>query len=90
MFFLRCLKQQKDQLATRLNREGAVEVVDRDVPALSVEILTLLGAGERLTIAELTERTGANRNTVKLRLRELVRAGRIRQYGKARATWYSA
>jgi predicted HTH transcriptional regulator len=46
-------------------------------------------ATERLTIAQLVEITGANRNTLKVRLRELVAEGRIRQCGKARGTWYS-
>jgi len=31
----------------------------------------------------------ANHNTLKVRLRELVAAGRVKGYGKARATWYT-
>jgi DNA-binding IclR family transcriptional regulator len=46
-------------------------------------------ARERLTIAQLASLTGANRNTLKVRLRELVTAGRVRRHGRARATWYS-
>ena len=34
------------------------------------------------------ELTGANQNTLKVRLRELVNAGRLQRYGKGRATWY--
>lgn len=37
---------------------------------------------------EMVEQTGANQNTLKVRLRELVDAGRIQRHGKARATWY--
>ena len=33
--------------------------------------------------------TGANQNTLKLRLRELVSAELLQRHGKARATWYS-
>jgi hypothetical protein len=33
--------------------------------------------------------TDANQNTIKLRLRELVNAGRLQRHGKARATWYT-
>ncbi|NQW50199.1 MAG: DUF977 family protein, partial [Rhodospirillales bacterium] len=51
--------------------------------------LDALRAQERLTIAQLAALTGANRNTLKVRLRELVSAGRVRRHGKARATWYS-
>jgi Fic family protein len=86
-FFLRCLKRQKDSLAARLERlaEGA----DANLPALSLEVLKALHANERLTIAQLASITGANRNTLKVRLRELVADGRVKRRGKARATWYS-
>jgi hypothetical protein len=40
-------------------------------------------------IAEIVEQTGANQNTIKVRLRELVESGRIQRYGKGRATWYA-
>jgi Fic family protein len=88
-FFLRCLKNQKDGLAARLDRERIAEGDEADLPALSLRVLKALGAKQRLTIAELASITGANRNTLKVRLRELVADGRVRQRGKARATWYS-
>jgi len=50
--------------------------------------MALFGAHSRLTSAAIGELTGANRNTIKVRLRELVASERIRRYGKARATWY--
>ena len=49
-----------------------------DLPPLSITILKLLREHERLTIAELERLTEANRNTLKVRLRELTQA-----------TWYS-
>lgn len=53
-----------------------------DEPAISQE--------ERESIiAEMVELTGANQNMLKVRLRELVNAGRLQRYGKGRATWYS-
>lgn len=88
-FFLRCLKRQKDGLAARLDRERIAQSSDADLPALSLQILEALRVSERLTIAQLASITGANRNTLKVRLRELVADGRVRQHGKARATWYS-
>lgn len=88
-FFLRCLKKQKDGLAVRLEKEQANQANDTELPELSVQVLKALRGEERLTIAQLESATGANRNTLKKRLRELVAAGRIRQHGKARATWYS-
>ena len=88
-FFLRCLKRQKDDLAKRLDREREAQGTDAELPALSLDVLRILRERDRATIAELEDATGANRNTLKVRLRELVAAGRIRRHGKARATWYS-
>ena len=87
-FFLRCLKKQKDNLARRLDQEsGAGD--DAELPELALQIIELITTNKRQNIAQLAEATGANRNTLKVRLRELVEAGRIRRHGKARATWYS-
>lgn len=88
-FFLRSLKRQKDSLAARLDRERVAQGSEDDLPELSLQVLSALRAQERLTIAQLAAITGANRNTLKVRLRELVGDGRVRQHGKARATWYS-
>lgn len=44
---------------------------------------------KRLMIAELERLTEANRNILKVRLRELVQAEQIAKHGQARATWYS-
>jgi Fic family protein len=87
-FFLRCLKKQKSNLAAKVEKEKAAGDGDAALPALSVQILGLLRKHERLTIAELVEHTGANQNTLKVRLRELVESGRIQRHGKGRATWY--
>lgn len=85
-FFLRCLKKQKANLAAKIEKEKAGD--DTALPALSVQILELLKKHERLTIAEMVNYTSANQNTLKVRLRELVEAGRVQRHGKARATWY--
>jgi Fic family protein len=88
-FFLRSLKRQKDNLAARLDRERIAQGSEADLPALSLQVLKALRAKERLTISQLASITGANRNTLKVRLRELAADGRVRRHGKARATWYS-
>jgi Fic family protein len=89
-FFLRCLKKQKDGLAIRIEGERAQPGdADAGLQEVSVQILALLRTHGRQTIAQLEAGTGANRNTIKVRLRELVVLGRIQQHGKARATWYS-
>jgi predicted HTH transcriptional regulator len=88
-FFLRCPKKQKDSLAAQLDRERIAQGAEVELSPLPLQILKELRAAERLTISQLAAITGANRNTLKVRLRELVAAGRVRQHGKARATWYS-
>ncbi|MGI9345585.1 MAG: Fic family protein [Gammaproteobacteria bacterium] len=86
-FFLRCLKKQKTNLATKIKQEQAVS--DTSLPLLSAQVLKLLAEHKRLTIAQMVKYTGGNQNTLKVRVRELVNEGRIQRHGKARATWYS-
>lgn len=88
-FFLRCLKKQKDSLAVRLDRERIAQGGEDELSDVSRQVLKALREKERLTIVQLASSTGANRNTLKVRLRELVAEGRVRKHGKARATWYS-
>lgn len=85
-FFLRCLKKQKTNLAAKIEKEKAGD--EMALPALSVQVLRLLKKHKRLTISEMVKQTGANQNTLKVRLRELVANGQIHRHGKARATWY--
>jgi Fic family protein len=88
-FFMRCLKKQKNNLAAKVEKEEAKGGADAALPALSLQILGLFKKRERLTIAEIVEQTEANRNSIKVRLRELVEAGFIQRYGKGCATWYA-
>ena len=86
-FFLRCLKKQKVNLANKIEQEQVLS--DVGLPLLSFKIIELLNQHDRLTIAQIVELSGANQNTLKVRLRELVNAKRIHRRGKARATGYS-
>jgi len=86
-FFLRCLKQQKDSLAARIENIDSND--NTELPELSIKVLQLLQTHERLTISQIVEHTGAVQSTLKLRLRDLVNTGHIKRHGKARATWYS-
>lgn len=88
-FFLRSLKKQKDSLARRLDREKEEQGSNESLPELSLQVLALFNEHARLNAAQIEELTGANRNTLKVRLRDLVSSGRLRQNGKARATWYT-
>ena len=86
-FFLRTLKKQKNNLEFKVEQGKSNN--DVDLPTLSVKVLKLFDEHERLTISEIVQLTGANQNTLKVRLRELVNAGRIQRHGKGPATWYS-
>jgi predicted transcriptional regulator len=86
LFFLRSLKKQKDNLAAKLKRE---RVLARVLLPLSLEILSLLREHERLGISELESLTGANRNTLKVRLRELTEGHHIARHGRGKATSYT-
>ena len=86
-FFLRALKKQKNNLEFKVEQGKSNN--DVDLPTLSVKVLKLFDEHERLTISEIVQLTGANQNTLKVRLRELVNAGRIQRHGKGPATWYS-
>jgi Fic family protein len=88
-FFLRCLGKQKTSLAKRLDREKLSIESDASTPQLALTIIKLLAEHDRLTSRQIETLTGANPNTLKVRLRDLVTSGRICRHGKARATWYT-
>jgi len=88
-FFLRALKKQKSILEERVEDEKLDQVTRELLHPLSAEILGLFQNSKQLTMSEIVDLTSANRNTIKVRLRELVTGGQIKQHGKARATWYS-
>ncbi|MEW8102798.1 MAG: Fic family protein, partial [Candidatus Thiodiazotropha endolucinida] len=65
MYFLHALQKQKARLETKIARE---KILLDKLPELSVQILELAKAHGRLTIGQIVEITGANRNTVKKHL----------------------
>lgn len=84
VFFLRCLVQQKNVLARKIEREQLLAAL----PALDEQLLRLVREHGRLTLGAALKLTGANRNTLKVHLRGLVGRGSLRLCGKARASWY--
>lgn len=84
VFFLRCLVAQKDALAAKIAREQAMA----PVAPLDAALLELVETHGRLTVREAVRLTGANRNTVKLHLRSLVKDGRLRLSGRGRGAFY--
>ena len=83
-FFLLCLLSQKDALARKVERERLMTTLSR----LDEQILELTRQHGRLTLSEAVATTEANRNTLKLHLRNLVEAGRLRLERRGRGSWY--
>lgn len=87
-FFLRALKKQTSILEERVEDEKEAQITTDELHPLSEEILELFERAKRLTVSEIVERTKANRNTVKVRLRELVSDNQLELIGKGRGAFY--
>ena len=87
-FFLRALKKQKTILEERVEDEKVAQVTTEELHPLSEEILGLFDTQKRLTVSEIVDLTDANRNTIKVRLRELNQSGRAQLIGKGRGAYY--
>ncbi len=86
MFFLKTLKQQKQRLETKLQRE---KLLMTQLPELSLQILELVKSRGRITNSEVVAITTANRNTVKKHLESLVDLNYLQKNGVGKGTWYS-
>jgi Fic family protein len=86
VYFLRVLKQQKDRLDKKLERE---RVFLGDLPELSVQILELCRERGRVTIGEIAKVTGVSRNTIKVHVMALTEKCHLTRHGAGRGTWYS-
>lgn len=85
IYFLRALQQQKRRLEKKIERE---RIVMGTLPELSLQIIDAIKGRGRITIGEIVNLTGANRNTVKKHLAALVAANHIAQHGVGKGTWY--
>jgi Fic family protein len=83
-FFVQCLVEQKNVLQHRLERE---RMLAPQAP-LTAAILELVRERGRVTVRDVVAMHGANRNTVKLHLKQLVAAGQLVLHGRARGAWY--
>ncbi len=83
-FFVQCLVEQKNVLQHRLEREQAL----LPQAPLAAAILGLVRERGRVTVRDVVAANGANRNTVKLHLKQLVAAGQLVLRGRARGAWY--
>lgn len=85
LFFLRSMASQVKRLEEKVERERLILAA---MPELSVKLLEIARQRGRVTVAEATLVTGANRNTVKAHLQKLVNGGRLTQQGAGRGVWY--
>jgi Fic family protein len=85
-YFLKTLKQHKDYLERKIERE---RIILGDLPELSVQILELAREHGRVTVADATKTTGTSRNTIKDHISALSDNGHLTRHGAGRGTWYS-
>jgi Fic family protein len=85
VFFLRSLAEQVRRLEKKVERE---KVVLARLPELSLQIVEMVRERGRTTMSEIVQVTGANRNTIKHHLRNLVERGHLSQQGSGRGVWY--
>jgi len=84
LFFLNALGAQKDILSQKIERER----IFTKLPKLSSRIIELVKAHGQLSISEIESITKANRNTIKVKLRELVNCGYLVRQGRGKGTRY--
>jgi len=85
-FFLLCLVEQKNSLAEKIKREKLLT----SLSPLDERLLHFVREHGRLTLSDAETLTKANRNTLKLHLKQLVRAGHLQLLGRGRNSWYEA
>ena len=85
-FFLTSLREQVRRLERKIERERIILTI---LPEMSLHILDLVKEHGRITIGHVARLTGANRNTLKGHLRNLVERGHLVQQGsRGRGVWY--
>lgn len=90
LFFLRALRSQIKRLSDRLKEPGSAD--DRffpdDLSPLAGRLLVLLRERGTLSVSGAVAALDANRNTLKDKFAELVRAGHATPHGKGRGAHY--
>ena len=83
-FFLLCLQDQKDSLAEKVKNERLMTTLS----PIDEQLLQIARQHGRITLTSALALTKANRNTLKLHLRQLVQVGHLRLLGRGRSSWY--
>jgi Fic family protein len=86
VFFPKTMAKQKNNLAAKVKEEQSLR---SSLPALSRQILELAKTRSEITITEIEDSTGANRNTIKVHLKKLAEHHYLVQLGKGRGARYT-
>ncbi|MBU0482896.1 MAG: Fic family protein [Proteobacteria bacterium] len=84
-FFLHALKEHKDTLTQKIDREKIMV----SLPDSSKEIIKIISEQGQATISQIQIISKANRNTLKIRLRKLVKDKYLLQQGRGKGTRYT-
>ena len=84
VYFLRSMQKQKAALERKLEME--LEITQ--LPPLSMKMIELIQIRGPMAVLEFTALTGANRNTIKLHLKNLARGSHIEAVGVGRGIRY--
>lgn len=84
-YFLGALQTQKRVLEEKIKRE---RIMLDALPPLSAQILEIVRAHGRVTVADAAKITGTSRNTVKDHLRALTKSDHLQLRGAGRGAWY--
>jgi Fic family protein len=85
VFFLKTMAKQKDNLADKVKEEQTLRA---SLPALSRQILELIKTRGEITVKEIEDSTGANRNTIKVHVRRLTEQHYLTPIGNGRSAGY--
>lgn len=85
VFFLQCLNQQCQRLANKVAEAHTLKALS----PLSEQILQLIKDHGRITVRDVETMTRANRNTIKVHIRDLKADGYLLQHGQGKGTWYT-
>lgn len=84
-YFLSLLQQQKRKLEGKIEKE---KLMQKTLPELSLKILSLVKNHSSITVSNVVNATGANRNTIKRHLQNLVTNGYLQKQGTGKGTRY--
>ena len=84
LLFLASLNKQISVLESKIETEKLMT----QLPPLSQDIIQIARQHGKITVREACRITGANRNTIKAHIKELVKTGGLEMAGRGKGAWY--